>query len=77
MVSKGDLGVRDEAGKKEGMGSIAESALYPADGKGYLPKPCLYTTGIVAVADKAAAVATGTFHVACVYGIHGVIIKFL
>ena len=77
MVSKRNLGVRDGAGKKEGMGSIAESTLYPADGKRYLPKPCFYTTGIVAVGDKAATVAAGTFHLACVYGIHGVIIKFL
>ena len=77
MIGQGNLGVRDDRGKEEGMGSIAESTPYPADGKGDFPQGRLHAAGMVSVADKAAAVAAGAFQLAYLDGIHGGIIKFL
>lgn len=77
MVCKENLGIRDDAGKKEGMGSTAERTLYPADGQGHFPQGCLYGTGIVSMANETATMAAGALHLAYLDGIHSGIIKFL
>lgn len=64
MVCKENLGVRDDAGKKEGMGSTAESTLYPADRQGHFPQGCLYRTGIMPMTGKADTMAAGTLQLA-------------
>ena len=77
VVREGDLGVGDDAGGKEGMGGIAETALHPAYDKGDLSQCCFYGAGIGPVPCEAAAVAAGTLQLADLDGIHGIIIKFL
>jgi hypothetical protein len=77
MVCEGNLGVGDDGGREKGMGGIAEAALYPADGQWDLPQRGLHIAGIASMPHKAAEVAAGTFKVAELDGIHGVIIKFL
>lgn len=77
MVRQWDLGVRDDGGRKEGVCCTAEAALHPADGEGYLPHGCFYTTAIAPMPNKAATVATGTRKLAGLDGIHEGVIKFL
>ena len=59
------------------MGGTAEVALHPAYGQGNLSSRRLYGTGIMAVAGKTAAVSAGALQLACLDGVHNVIIKFL
>ena len=77
MVSQGDLGVRDDAGKQKGVCGIAEAALHPADFEGDLPQSCLDRTGITSVSYQTAGTAAGAFQLAVLNGIHGGIIKIL
>ena len=76
-MCEGDLGVGDDGGRKEGMGNLAEAALYPADGQWDLPQGCLYKACIAAMPHKTAAVAAGAFKQGILDGIHGGIIKIL
>lgn len=77
MIREGDLGVRDNCRRKESMGGMAEPALYPAYDQGDLPQSSLYGADIAPMSHKAATMAAGAFELACLDGIHGIIIKFL
>lgn len=77
MIRQRNLGIRDDSGRKEGVGCMAEATLHPAYSEGNLPHGCLYITAIAPMPNKAATVAAGACKLADLDGIHEDIIKFL
>lgn len=60
LVSKGDLGIRNDGRQKECVGSLALGAADTADAKRKRPIPNLHGTSVVAMNGDTGGVAAGT-----------------
>lgn len=77
MIGQGDLGVRHDSRRDEGMCGLAESALDPADNEGDLSHRVLYRAGIVPMPDEASEMTAGAAELYHLKGIHDSVIKIL
>lgn len=77
LVTKRDLGIGDEDGREQGMGSPAFLALHTLDSKEDKLREELNGTLIVTIADQAAALTTGACGPVELECIQGVVIRIL